>query len=109
MGALRWLGIPLAVGVAGAALTAGTAPARAQSTTGFAWPTEWMVGGVVLTQPKFEGSKDYTFIGFPFIAPGGFTGSGFVNIIDAENVQFRLLRFGSFEAGPLVGYRFGRD
>ena len=72
-------------------------------------PSEWMVGGFLVVTPKYEGSKEYEATGFPFIAPVGVDGTGFVNVIGPQNVQFRLLRFEPFEAGPLAGYRWSRD
>ncbi|MEE9588796.1 MAG: MipA/OmpV family protein [Hyphomicrobiaceae bacterium] len=72
-------------------------------------PSEWMIGGFLVVTPKYEGSKEYEATGFPFIAPAGADGTGFVNVIGPQNVQIRLLRFSPFEAGPLVGYRWSRD
>lgn len=89
-------------------------PVSCANATGFSMddldiPSEWMVGGFLVVTPKFEGSKEYEASGFPFIAPVGVDGTGFVNVIGPQNVQFRLLRFEPFEAGPLTGYRWSRD
>jgi len=73
--------------------------------------TPWQVGAFVFVTPKFEGAKSYDVFGFPFIAPAGF-GQGGASVIDirgADDVRFRLVERGGFEAGPLAGYRFGRD
>lgn len=65
-------------------------------------------GGVIAVTPRYEGSKDYRVVGFPFIAPAGL-GGGLVQFNGPEDLRFRLLRSGGFEAGPLVGYRFSRE
>ena len=69
----------------------------------------WQVGGAVFVSPKFEGSKSYVAFGFPFVAPAGFGQDSAVQVKGADNVQFRLLQRYGFEAGPVLGYRFGRD
>ena len=69
----------------------------------------WQVGGAVFVSPKFEGSKSYVAFGFPFVAPAGFAQDSVVQVMGADNVQFRLLQRYGFEAGPVLGYRFGRD
>jgi MipA family protein len=73
--------------------------------------TPWQFGGFVFVTPKFEGSKSYDVLGFPFIAPAGFGqgGSSAIDIRGADDVRFRLIERGGFEAGALAGYRFGRD
>jgi outer membrane protein len=87
--------------------------ARAQDRAepfGFAG-TPWQVGGFVFVTPKFEGSKSYDVLGFPFVAPAGFGqgGSSAIDIRGVDDVRFRLIARDGFEAGPLAGYRFGRD
>lgn len=67
------------------------------------------VGGLAIVKPKYEGSKDYEVLAVPFAAPAGDTGSGFVQFKGLDDLRFRLLNAGGFEAGPVAGYRFGRD
>ena len=71
------------------------------------------VGGILIVQPKYEGSKEYEVLGFPYILPqfaGG--GSGLFSKIDArgaDDVRFNLIERNGFVAGPLGGYSFGRE
>ena len=69
------------------------------------------VGGFVFVAPKYEGAKDYEVRGFPIVAPSGYgIGSdGRVQFRGPDDLRFRLLEFYGFEAGPLAGWRFGRD
>jgi MipA family protein len=100
LGATAWL--------ASSALSV-AAQDRADNLFGFAG-TAWQVGGFVFTTPKFEGAKSYDVLGFPFIAPAGFgQGGSVVDIRGADDVRFRLIQSNGFEAGPLAGWRFGRD
>ncbi len=70
----------------------------------------WQVGGAVVAMPKFEGSKNYRAIAFPFVAPAGISqGGGLVEARAADDVRVRLLRAQGLEFGVLGGYRFGRD
>jgi len=73
--------------------------------------TPWQVGGFVFVTPKFEGAKSYDVLGFPFIAPAGFGqgGGSTIDIRGADDIRFRLIESNGFEAGPLAGWRFGRD
>jgi outer membrane protein len=101
----------LGAGMAALALLAGAAsPAAAQGSDlyGLTGPS-WQVGGAVFVSPKFEGSKSYEAFAFPFVAPAGVGLDGAVQVKGPDNVQFRLLQLYGFEAGPLLGYRFGRD
>lgn len=66
------------------------------------------VGGLVMVAPKYEGSADYRVLGVPFIAPA-LNGGGRLQIKGPDDVRFRLLDLNGFEAGPLAGWRFGRD
>lgn len=69
-------------------------------------------GGAVAITPKYEGSKDYEARGFPIIAPAENAGdpdTGVVQFRGVDDIRFRALNFNGFEAGPLAGYRFGRD
>lgn len=72
------------------------------------WQLE--AGGIVVTTPKYEGSKNYEVLGAPIIFPSG-TGDadGTFQFKGIDDVRVRLLNFGGFESGPLAGYRFGRD
>jgi MipA family protein len=98
--------------VAGAALLLAVPQAGAQGRSdpfGFAG-TPWQVGGFAFVTPKFEGAKSYDVLGFPFIAPAGFgQGGSAIDIRGADDVRFRLIQNNGFEAGPLAGWRFGRD
>jgi outer membrane protein len=67
------------------------------------------VGGAATISPKYEGSKDYEVRGFPIVAPVGSGEDGMVQFRGIDDVRFRLFQFNGFEAGPLAGYRFGRD
>lgn len=69
-------------------------------------------GGAVTVSPKYEGSKDYEVRGFPIVAPAGTpeeAESGLVQFRGVDDIRFRAFRANGFEAGPLAGYRFGRD
>lgn len=66
-------------------------------------------GGIAIVKPKFEGSKDYEVVGAPIVGPAGGDGNGVVQFKGIDDLRFRLLDHAGFEAGPLVGYRFGRD
>lgn len=91
-----------------AALAWAGSPAAAQGSdlTG----PDWQMGGAVFVSPKFEGSKSYEAFGLPFIAPAGIgQQDGWVQVKGPDDVRFRLLQRHAFEAGPLLGYRFGRD
>ena len=66
-------------------------------------------GGIAVVKPKFEGSKDYKVVGAPIVGPAGGDGNGVVQFKGIDDLRFRLLDHAGFEAGPLVGYRFGRD
>lgn len=71
--------------------------------------TDWQVGGFVFVAPKYEGSKDYEVRGAPFIAPAGLGDTSRVQFRGPDDLRFRLIEFGGFEAGPLAGWRFDRD
>lgn len=73
-------------------------------------PFDMQIGGAVGVMPKYEGSKEYEFTGFPIIAPAGAGDeAGPVQFRGLDDVRFRLLDNSGFEAGVLGGYRFGRD
>jgi outer membrane scaffolding protein for murein synthesis (MipA/OmpV family) len=70
---------------------------------------ELQAGGAAIVKPKYEGSKDYEVTGAPIVAPAGGTGSGVVQFKGVDDLRFRVIQHGGFEAGPLIGYRFDRD
>lgn len=71
------------------------------------------VGGLVATAPKYEGSKTYEAIGAPLIFPSDAgplsPRDGLFQFKGLDDVRIRLLNQSGFEAGPVLGYRFGRD
>jgi outer membrane protein len=77
---------------------------------GAGW-TDIEAGGMVFVRPKYEGAKDYEVFAVPSIAPSGNSESRRVRFRGIDDLRFNLLdHYGSgFEAGPLIGYRFGRD
>ncbi|MBL8567045.1 MAG: MipA/OmpV family protein [Hyphomicrobiaceae bacterium] len=70
---------------------------------------DFQLGGLAIVKPKYEGSKEYEVWGVPYVAPAGGNGDGFVQFKGVDDLRFRLLSANGFEAGPVVGYRFGRD
>lgn len=74
-------------------------------------PFDLQVGGAVAVTPRYEGSKEYRAAGFPIIAPASDSNAepGFVQFRGIDDVRFRILNQSGFEAGPLAGFRFGRD
>lgn len=90
-------------------LAGGAHAQRAGDDAGFG-TSAWQIGAAAVVAPKFEGSKSYRVLGFPFAAPAG-TGpdGGFVQVKGADDVRFRVLNYYGFEAGPLLGWRFGRE
>ncbi len=75
---------------------------------------EWKVGGSVGFRPSYEGSDEIEAIGFPLIMPVLGDGPSWfrdrVAFHGLDDVRFKLLaRYYGFEAGPLLGYSFGRD
>lgn len=72
-------------------------------------PLSLQAGGAAVITPKYEGSKDYEVRGFPILAPATSGEDGFVQFRGVDDIRFRVLRYQGFEAGPLAGYRFGRD
>ena len=88
----------------------GAAPVAAGATDRIAdWGVQ--IGAFGVVAPKYEGAKDYRVIGFPFIAPSFSegSGSGIVQFKGVDDIRFRLIETNGFEAGPLAGWRFGRD
>lgn len=84
----------------------GAAPASDWTLTGV------KVGGILVVQPTYEGSDEYEALGFPYLLPEFAGGPGFFSRIDArdlDDIRFELLRYNGFIAGPLAGYKFGRE
>ena len=73
------------------------------------WGSSLQVGGIVIVTPKYEGSADYRVIGAPIVAPGSMSGDGRVQFKGIDDLRLRVFKHDGFEAGPLVGWRFGRD
>lgn len=67
------------------------------------------IGAMAIVMPKYEGSSDYRVIPVPYIAPSFGSGESWVDVKGADDVRLRLFRYGGFEAGPLAGWRFGRE
>lgn len=67
------------------------------------------VGAMAIVVPKYEGSSDYRVLGVPYVAPSFGKGESWVDVQGADDVRLRLFRHGGFEAGPLAGWRFGRE
>lgn len=102
---------------AAAALAAFLAAGKAATAGGAAWPgfdgqpLDVKVGGVVAVVPRFEGSKSYVVRGVPFAYPtfiGGDDDSKF-QVKGVDDLRYRLISVSGFEAGPLAGWRFGRQ
>lgn len=77
------------------------------------WALEGVkVGGILVVLPTYEGSEEYEVIGFPYLFPIFSGGPGFFSRIDAralDDVRFTLIERDGFIAGPLAGYKFGRE
>ena len=91
-----------------------TLPAAAVAQAQSAWPSwvpsEWEAGGIVVTAPKYEGSKNNNVMGVPLVFPSGTPGvDGTVQFKGIDDVRVRLINFNGLEASPVAGYRFGRD
>ncbi|MGE5266677.1 MAG: MipA/OmpV family protein [Deltaproteobacteria bacterium] len=72
-------------------------------------PLDLQAGGMVLVTPKYEGSNEYEVFGVPLVAPAGDNAFGFIQFRGPEDIRFRVINYGGFEAGPLTGWRFDRD
>jgi MipA family protein len=70
---------------------------------------EFQAGGIGIIAPKYEGSKSYEAVGVPFAFPGGKDGDDDLSFVDLDSVQYRIIKAGSFEAGPLAGLWLGRS
>lgn len=69
------------------------------------------IGGFAIVAPKYEGSRDYRVTGFPVVFPSFGAGSlaGRVEFKGVDDIRYRLIDNNGFEAGPLLGWRFGRE
>ncbi len=86
-----------------------SSPARATDLFG-SGPIDLGIGGMVIVTPKYEGSKDYEVFGVPLVQPAGPDAfGGFIQFRGPEDLRFRVINLGNFEAGPLTGWRFDRD
>jgi len=92
---------------AGAVLVTTAASAGDASTDGLSLS----IGGVAAIAPKYEGSRDYRVMGFPLVVPsfGGNGTFGRVEFKGIDDIRYRLVDADGFEAGPLLGWRFGRE
>ena len=73
-----------------------------------------MAGGFAGFAPAYEGSDEYRAIGFPLAFPtfNGGNGPGKLSRLtfrSVDDVRIAALRFGRFDAGPTLGYAFGRE
>ena len=70
---------------------------------------EFQAGAIGIITPRYEGSKSYEAIGLPFVFPGGKDGDDDLSFVDLDSVQYRIIKSGPFEAGPLAGVWLGRS
>jgi outer membrane scaffolding protein for murein synthesis (MipA/OmpV family) len=89
-------------------------PALAGDGGGDAWGSLGIssvaIGGGAFVMPKYEGSHSYRVIGAPLIIPQRADGTeSSFDVQGVDDVRWRLFRHGGFEAGPLAGWRFGRE
>jgi len=69
---------------------------------------EFEAGGIGFLSPRYQGSKSYKAEGVPFAFPGSKNGDDDLTFADIDSVQYRFVKSGMFEAGPLVGAWLGR-
>lgn len=67
------------------------------------------VGGIVIVTPKYEGASGYRVIGAPIVAPAFMISNSRFQFRGLDDIRLRLFQHEGFEAGPLAGWRFGRD
>lgn len=101
------LGFGLAAMMAGAAVQAGEAK-DGEGQAGDDWAS-LQLGGVVIVSPKYEGASGYRVIGAPIVAPSFMNSTGRFQFKGIDDLRLRVFQHGGFEAGPLAGWRFGRD
>ena len=70
---------------------------------------QFQTGGIVIVAPRYEGSKSYEVRGLPFVLPGAKGGDSDLTFSDIDSIQYRLVKYGAFEAGPLAGAWLGRE
>lgn len=69
-----------------------------------------LIGAGAGFEPRYEGSDEYRVFPFPIISyDSGQTGPRRFEFRSLDDIRFHALRFGSFSAGPIAGYTFGRD
>jgi outer membrane protein len=95
--------------VAFAAVSVLAAPGLAQAGDFNFDDLEFQAGGIAFVSPRYEGSKSYQVQGVPFVFPGSKGGDDDFEFSDADSIQYRLIKSGMFEAGPLAGAWFGRS
>ena len=112
---------PLAVAAAALAISSTAAVADKTSTEAMQpgpGGLRFEVGAQGVLVPKYEGSKHYDFMALPVVrfrssgAPDGTGQSGPLGAVDVralDDFSLALVRHSGFSAGPLLGYRFGRD
>lgn len=90
--------------------------AQAQAADGFATPDgiRVTVGTMAVVAPKYEGGSNYELTALPIfklsaIGGGGWGAMGRFDVKALDDVSFAIVRHNGFEAGPLVGIRFGRS
>ena len=69
-------------------------------------------GAYVTITPVYEGSDDYKVGGVPIIYPtfgGGNGEASRLYFLGIDDIRYAVFRNSGLDAGPLVGYRFGRD
>lgn len=75
---------------------------------------DWAFGAGFAFKPKYEGSKEHDFYGFPIIFPTKTKhyGTGLfsrIKVRSFDDIRYQLIRFQGLEIGPVAGYHFGRD
>ena len=69
-----------------------------------------LLGVGAAVAPLYEGSDEYRVAPFPIIAPDfGGDGPRRFEFRGLDDIRLHALRFGGLSAGPLAGYRFGRE
>ena len=71
-----------------------------------------LLGAGVGVAPKYEGSDEYRVFPFPIFSYDSGTGVDGPRRFEfrgLDDIRLHALRLGGFSAGPLVGYRFGRE
>ena len=69
-----------------------------------------LLGAGVGFAPSYEGSDEYRVFGFPILSfDTGVPGPRRFEFRGLDDIRLHVLRYGGFSAGPIAGYRFGRD